>query len=191
MKKTMAFLTALTMASVSMLTVSADTTPYVQGDVDMDGVITGHDTAMVSRYLLDETYTLTDEQLALADVNGDGTVNQMDADALYEMQEYCLGDVNSLFTDDRSGRKTVEISDAAKILSYYAYSAIGKTYDFTEVQKNLADLDLDGNIDLDDARFALHIYCSKGVGLDTSFAAIGIYYFSSDPSSPAYLTLGV
>ena len=62
---------------------------YVLGDVDMDGVVTGHDTAMVSRYVLDDTYTLTEEQLKLADVNEDGVVDQADADKLYtEMAEF-------------------------------------------------------------------------------------------------------
>ena len=68
---------------------------YVLGDVDMDGVVTGHDTAMVSRYVLDDTYTLTEEQLKLADVNEDGVVDQADADKLYtEMQVYSLGDID-------------------------------------------------------------------------------------------------
>ena len=74
---------------------SAEEITYALGDVDMDGVVTGHDTAMVSRYVLDDTYTLTEEQLKLADVNEDGTVDQADADKLYtEMQVYPLGDVD-------------------------------------------------------------------------------------------------
>ena len=77
----------------------------------MDGVVTGHDTAMVSRYVLDDTYTLTDEQLKLADVNEDGVVDQADADKLHhEMQVYELGDVdlNGYFKDGPDGMVRIE-----------------------------------------------------------------------------------
>ena len=63
----------------------------VTGDIDQDGVITGHDTAMISRYLADDAYTLTEEQLKLADINGDGTVDQTDADLLHAKEVYPLG----------------------------------------------------------------------------------------------------
>ena len=43
----------------------------------MDGVVTGHDTAMVSRYVLGYI-TLKEEQLKLADVNEDGVVDLTD-----------------------------------------------------------------------------------------------------------------
>ena len=79
----------LALASLPVLGASAEETTYALGDVDMDGVVTGHDTAMVSRYVLDDTYTLTEEQVKLADVNEDGVVDQADADKLYtEMTEF-------------------------------------------------------------------------------------------------------
>lgn len=59
----------LTLSALPVCGVNAEEATYALGDVDMDGVVTGHDTAMVSRYVLDDTYTLTDEQLKLADVN--------------------------------------------------------------------------------------------------------------------------
>ena len=84
MKKTLCACMAavLALASLPVLGVSAEETTYALGDVDMDGVVTGHDTAMVSRYVLDDTYTLTEEQLKLADVNEDGVVDQADADKI-------------------------------------------------------------------------------------------------------------
>ena len=69
----------LALASLPVLGVNAEETTYALGDVDMDGVVTGHDTAMVSRYVLDDTYTLTEEQLKLADVNEDGVLDVSDA----------------------------------------------------------------------------------------------------------------
>ncbi len=97
MKKTrlVSFATAgvMALASLPMLSVSAAETTYAQGDVDMDGVITGHDTAMVSRSLYDEAYTLNEEQYALADMNGDGTVDLTDMETLHTQEVYTIGDV--------------------------------------------------------------------------------------------------
>ena len=92
----------LTLSALPVCGVNAEEATYALGDVDMDCVVTCHDTAMVSRYVLDDTYTLTDEQLKLADVNEDGVVDQADADKLHhEMQVYELGDVdlNGYFKD--------------------------------------------------------------------------------------------
>ncbi len=156
---------------------------YAVGDIDMDGVITGHDTAMVSRYLLDDEYTLTDEQLSLADVDGDGEVTQADADKLYnEMQEYALGNVNALFEDARKIDDPVklswaDISDCTEILTYYAYATVGMEYDFTEVQKNLADVDLNGKIDVADATCVATMYVLKAAHFDCIFPEEGIYYY--------------
>ena len=76
-KKMLSLLSAGTIACAMLaaLPVSAAGTA-VTGDIDQDGVITGHDTAMISRYLADDAYTLTEEQLKLADINGDGIVKQ-------------------------------------------------------------------------------------------------------------------
>ena len=76
MKKTLSVCMAavLALASLPVLGVSAAETTYALGDVDMDGVVTGHDTAMVSRYVLDDTYSLTDEQLQQA---ADGFANSV------------------------------------------------------------------------------------------------------------------
>ena len=130
---------------------------YVLGDVDMDGVVTGHDTAMVSRYVLDDTYTLTEEQLKLADVNEDGVVDQADADKLYtEMQVYSLGDI------DMSGM--AEVGDTSDILVYYAKMSAGQNVELTAVQKNLADVDLNGIVDITDACYNLAGYARAAAG---------------------------
>ena len=130
---------------------------YVLGDVDMDGVVTGHDTAMVSRYVLDDTYTLTEEQLKLADVNEDGVVDQADADKLYtEMQVYPLGDI------DMSGM--AEVGDTSDILVYYAKVSAGQNVELTAVQKNLADVDLNGTVDITDACYNLAGYARAAAG---------------------------
>lgn len=86
---TAAAVLSLTMCSV--LPAGAASVSYVLGDVDMDGVITGHDAAMVSRYVQMGDVSLSEEELALADVNQDGTVDQADADQIYAEKKYALG----------------------------------------------------------------------------------------------------
>ena len=81
-RKVLSFLTAavLTVGAVpfSVIHAAAADETYVQGDVDMDGYITGHDAAMVSRYLNVDPELLSDQQKALADMNGDGVLNGFD-----------------------------------------------------------------------------------------------------------------
>lgn len=160
---------------------------YVLGDVDMDGVVTGHDTAMVSRYVLDDTYTLTEEQLKLADVNEDGTVDQADADKLYtEMQVYPLGDV------DMNGNAGV--SDAVDILTYYAKVSAGQSMELTAVQKNLADVDLNGRVDTNDACYNLAGYTRAAAGQkaynrdnEKQYYYAPVKIVIQDPDDPNYL----
>ena len=159
MKKTLyaCMAAVLALASLPVLGASAEETTYALGDVDMDGVVTGHDTAMVSRYVLDDTYTLTEEQLKLADVNEDGVVDQADADKLYtEMQVYPLGDI------DLSG--IAEVGDTSDILVYYAKVSAGQNVELTAVQKNLADVDLNGTVDITDACYNLAGYARAAAG---------------------------
>ena len=160
---------------------------YVLGDVDMDGVVTGHDTAMVSRYVLDNTYTLTEEQLKLADVNEDGVVDQADADKLYtEMQVYSLGDI------DMSGM--AEVGDTSDILVYYAKVSAGQNVELTAVQKNLADVDLNGIVDITDACYNLAGYARTAAGSKASYNQENEkqYYYApvkiviQDPNDPNY-----
>lgn len=185
--KALSFLTAAVMSVGSMgFSVFADTA-YELGDVDMDGVVTGHDTAMVSRHLLDESYDLTEEQLSYADVNRDGAVTQADADKLYsDMEEYALGCVYFGF---RYNPKSQGLCDASIILDYYSYAGAGMEYDWTPVQENLADLNLDEKVDLVDCGLVLALYALRGGGYvePDEVPVEGIYYYSNDPESPAYV----
>ena len=94
MKKALAFLTASVMALGSLPFLSVGAESFAPGDVDMDGVITGHDAALVSRHLIHGDNNLSEEQLKLADYNGDGVVDQTDADAIHENEVWKLGDVD-------------------------------------------------------------------------------------------------
>ena len=84
---------ALAALPVSAMSASAEGA-YALGDVDMDGFITGHDAAMVTHALYVDNEALTAEQLKLADVNGDGVVDQSDADWIHENQVYELGQMD-------------------------------------------------------------------------------------------------
>ena len=157
MKKKMAFLTALVMAvlSVPMASVSA-ADAYAQGDVDKDGLITGRDAAMVSMYA-DELLTLTEEQLSLADVNADGTVDAADAAVIHENEQYRLGDV------DADGSM-----DLTKTLSYI-YQALyldGKKATVEEYPEwILADMNCDGVVTSTDAMQNFLGYANFSCGL--------------------------
>ena len=187
MKKTLGACMAavLALSSLPIFGASAAETTYALGDVDMDGVVTGHDTAMVSRYVLDDTYSLTDEQLQLADVNEDGVVDQADADKLYhEMQVYRLGDT------DMDGRAI--LMDAGNIIIYSAKIAAGTETDWTPVQMNLADANLDGKVDNYDACYILYGYVREAAGQSAIYNKENAsqYYYSpvkivvQDPNKP-------
>lgn len=181
--KILSLLTAsMLSASCLGMTAFADTA-YETGDVDMDGVITGHDAGMISKSLLEEEYTLTEEQAALADFDGDGEVTQADAQAVFDMQAYELGKV--VLDDSVSYR---HLDDATEILFYYARSGAGMETAFSDVQKNLSDINIDGNIDLQDVSLCLGLYAMRGARLIGADEVIdGVFYYSEDPESPAYI----
>ena len=179
MRKVISLLTALVMCSVSMITATAEDSSFTIGDVDMDGVVTGHDTAMVSRYVLDDSYSLTAEQLVLADVNSDGIVNESDANKLYkEMQEYHLGDLdmNGSYVINGDNILAPQITDATKILLYYAKTGSGENVDMSQIQLNLADTDLDGQITLHDSLNVLT--CCARLGAELPMFENEQYYFA-------------
>lgn len=176
MKKVICVLAAGVMAlsSLPVLGASAEET-YALGDVDMDGIVTGHDTAMVSRYVLDDTYTLTEEQLKLADVNGDGDVNQADADMLYnEMQEYGLG--NAIGVEE--GLSFLTVRNSVQIMDYYAKQSTLQENNWTQVQKNLADVNLDGVINMVDVCATLKMYARQAAAFPV-FDKEGQYYIEN------------
>ena len=87
MKKVLAFLTASVMALGSLPFLSVGAESFAPGDVDMDGVLTGHDAALVSRHLIHGDNNLSEEQLKLADYNGDGVVDEEDVKAIVADEE--------------------------------------------------------------------------------------------------------
>ncbi|WP_455254854.1 dockerin type I repeat-containing protein [Ruminococcus sp.] len=148
---------ALAALPVSAMSASAEGA-YALGDVDMDGYITGHDAAMVTRALYVDNEALTVEQLRLADVNGDGIVDQSDADWIHENQVYELGQLEKEFPMNAT---TVFFQ------SYYiAKTGAGTAYPLEkgvdlsncndydnvmpEVCYNLLDVNGDGTLDNDD-----------------------------------------
>ena len=135
MKKALAFLTASVMALGSLPFLSVGAESFAPGDVDMDGVITGHDTALVSRHLTRGDNSLSRKQLELADYNGDGVVDQTDVEAIHENEVWELGDVDM--------DNDADMDDALVIFQEYSYIASGKNPipdALTDVQKNLADM---------------------------------------------------
>ena len=84
---------ALSALPISSMSAGAEGA-YAPGDVDMDGFVTAHDAAVVSRALYVDNNLLTSEQKKLADVNGDGKITQEDADWIHENQVYNLGQLD-------------------------------------------------------------------------------------------------
>ena len=154
MKKALAFLTASIMALGSLPFLSAGAEDaFAPGDVDMDGVITGHDAALVSRHLVHGDNNLSEEQLKLADYNGDGVVDEEDAKGIAENEVYRLGDI------DLNGSYFVD--DSYEIMNYYSHRAAGSLDcidAYSQVQLNLMDMDgLQDAVSLDDVRENLHV----------------------------------
>lgn len=190
-------LCALPMASVS----AADAA--VPGDVDGDGVLTGHDAAVVSRYLEKGDITLTDEQLKTADVNGDGKADTADADWMYENMTYGLActaknsydpftlNANGcnccLFISNEGIGKTITITDARPAEEVFTQPEklwIQPDLTLTQVQFNLLDVDGDGKITSMDTAGILTLAAYAGA-LDGDFSAAfaeafhGNYFFGA------------
>ena len=140
-RKVLSFLTAAVLAvgavPFSVIHAAAADETYVQGDVDMDGYITGHDAAMVSRYLNVDPELLSDQQKALADMNGDGVVDQSDADAIFAQKVCGLG-----VTFQKGERKNPNVTDVYMV-RYYSYTSNYRDY------KVVADHSLEKD-DIDD-----------------------------------------
>lgn len=127
-RKAFSFLTAAVMAMTALpiFSVSAEG-EFALGDVDMDGVITGHDSAMVSRMLNVDPDMLTKEQEKLADVNEDGTIDQTDLEWIHENEVYGITDVY------KTGGEHADGADAAYMaLCYYARVSVGKSVEIVE-----------------------------------------------------------
>ena len=170
---------ALAALLVSAMSASAEGA-YALGDVDMDGYITGHDAAMVTHALYVDNNALNDEQLKLADVNGDGTVDQSDADWIHENEEYALGDVQ------QSGMCTITAFYLATYLAKngagYAMQSVETAYPASSVDLdimldkeeipvvtyNLMDVDGDGTLSVEDLFLTLVSIGRMGCGYSSS-----------------------
>ncbi|WP_302338512.1 dockerin type I repeat-containing protein [uncultured Ruminococcus sp.] len=179
MKKALAFLTASIMALGSLPMLSAGAESFAPGDVDMDGVITGHDAALVSRHLIHGDNNLSEEQLKLADYNGDGVVDEEDAKAIAENAVYPLSDVNL------DGYCTMD--DSYEIINYYSHRAAGsldRIDAYSQVQLNLMDTDgLQDAVSLDDFMGSTHVTAYYAARAYFSFwdkYGVGVYATNGD-----------
>ena len=176
MKKALAFLTASIMALGSLPFLSVGAESFAPGDVDMDGVITGHDAALVSRHLIHGDNNLSEEQLKLADYNGDGVVDEEDAKA---NAVYPLSDV------DLDGYCTMD--DSYEIINYYSHRAAGsldRIDAYSQVQLNLMDTDgLQDAVSLDDFMGSTHVTAYYAARAYFSFwdkYGVGVYATNGD-----------
>ena len=173
---------ALAALPVSAMSASAEGA-YALGDVDMDGFITGHDAAMVTHALYVDNEALTAEQLKLADVNGDGVVDQSDADWIHENQVYELGQTAKKFRMDamtvyyqmyciaadgtgNNGKLQYSLEKGADLSENGSYDSENGFCDevLPEVCYNLLDVNGDGVLDLEDAFLTVFDVCHMGCG---------------------------
>ena len=162
---------AMLASSMSALSVSA-ADEVLMGDIDNDGYLTGHDTAMLSRYLLDDTYTLTEDQLSRADITGDGLIDEADVTWIQVNEEYILGDY------DLDGYAS---SDDAYEAMVHLYE--GTVEEMTPLQFNLLDVDANGCISYMDAQGIMMFYARRNVGYDQFCDEPFCYYFHCDENS--------
>ena len=177
---------ALSALPISAMSAGAAEGVYAPGDVDMDGVITGHDAAVVSRYLHVDNTLLNADQLALADVNGDGVVDQADADWIHENETIHIGKTSDIYDG-------IDTTTAFFQMYYQAMTGAGKNIQIVEgtelnaeslfnneisqVAYNLLDVNGDGVVNTNDC-FDSMVYCAyKGAGIlkDAGYAQSGRY----------------
>ena len=180
---------ALSALPISAMSASAEGA-YAPGDVDMDGVITGHDAAVVSRYLHVDSNLLNADQLALADVNGDGVVDQADADWIHENETIHIGCI-------KNSPNGIDSTTVYYQMFYQVMTAVGihvqivdgtdldtnslDNHEISKVAYNLMDVNGDGVLNLTDCLDAM-VYCGyKGAGYlrDDNYAKTGRYDIES------------
>ena len=163
------------LASLPVLSASAAEAAYVQGDVDLDGVITGHDSAVVSRSLYVEGASLTEEQAKIADMDGDGVVDQTDLETIHAKEVYVIGDFSMkgnsylptaydawysllVCASESMGLPitVISVSDVSKQEILPADSAEQAEVVLNEVRYNLMDANGDGVVDYSDVYYILH-----------------------------------
>ncbi|MGN1402762.1 MAG: dockerin type I repeat-containing protein [Ruminococcus sp.] len=166
---------AMLAGSLSALPVSA-ADDILMGDIDNDGYLTGHDTAMLSRHLLDDTYTLTENQLSRADITGDGLIDEADVTWIQVNEEYALGDY------EQDGSVTPD--DAYYIIVHCRTQTIDE---MTPLQFNLADVDANGYISFLDVLGVMEMYTDYFVGGNAFCGEPFCYYYHFDNDSSGYV----
>lgn len=162
---------AMLASSMSALSVSA-ADEVLMGDIDNDSYLTGHDTAMLSRYLLDDTYTLTEDQLSRADITGDGLIDEADVTWIQVNEEYILGDY------DLNGYISADDAYEAMVHVYE-----GTVDEMTPLQFNLLDVDANGYISYMDAQGIMMFYANRTVGFDSFCGEPFCYYYHYEEGS--------
>lgn len=148
------------------MAISVSAESYAQGDVDMDGILTAHDAAIVSRYadgVLE--ISLSDEQLSLADINDDGEITADDAALIAEKQEYIYGQV----TDDYGLSEVYVIENVARIKLFNNDVYLG-------AEEIRADVDCNGIVDFGDMYMMMDSFARKAAGLP--LFEEGKYYYT-------------
>lgn len=148
------------------MAISVSAESYAKGNVDMDGIITARDAAIVSRYtdgVLE--ISLSDEQLSLADINGDGEITADDAALIAEKQEYIYGQV----TDDYGLSEVRVIENVARLKLFNNDIFLG-------AEEIRADVDCNGIVDFGDVAMMMDSYSRKAAGL--SLFEEGKYYYT-------------
>ncbi len=180
MKKTIAMTLAAVMSLAAMPVLSANAeSAYALGDVDMDGVITGHDTAMVSRHIFDDSYTLTDEEMALADVNQDGAVDKLDNEWIHANEVYMIGEIyDGWGCSIESAYITLVISSYQAAGGEFKPSDSAPMFDhdydvnsgtINTVSYNLMDVNADGEITIEDAAASLLSNSRRSVATEKEY----------------------
>ena len=149
---------------------------------------------MVTHALYVDNEAMTAEQLKLADVNGDGVVDQSDADWIHENQVYELGKTDKRF---RMNAMTVYYqayciaADGTGNNGELQYSLEkgadlweGGSYDdkvLPEVCYNLLDVNGDGVLNEDDLFITIFDICYRGCGaIKTMYLEENRYDLSTD-----------
>ncbi len=172
----------MALASLPVLSAGAAESTYALGDVDMDGVITGHDSAVVSRALYKGDVTLTAEQRVLADVNQDGMIDQTDLNWIHENEVYQIGDID--------GDKFVAIYDAYETLVYTSYDAVNAEMHITAPDLKNPTSGMENQVSFGDAELRMsqlqyNLMDANGDGKVTIMDSCGILAANSSEAAGA------
>ena len=115
---------------------------YIIGDANCDGKITNADAVAIEGYL-QEKFTLCNQGLINADVNKDGTVNQIDANLIRKLDKGSLDSFDYNFGDvNQDG--VIDVDDTVLLCSFLAYQTPN------EVQTILSDVNGDDELTIND-----------------------------------------